>query len=410
MPLVHLTDIVNHAHRHNYAVGAFGVGNQDFLEGVMLAAEDSRAPVILNLIDSHFSAHDFDLFVPAVVAVARRAAVPVAINFDHGTSLKSAERAISVGCNAVMVDTSMLPFSENLRQTRDIVAMAHACGVTVEGELGYVPGLEGESAAEHPGELVYTSAVEAKAFVERTGVDCLAVSVGTVHGRMKGAPKLDYNRLTKIREAVDVPLVIHGGTGLTDEQYRRLISHGISKINYYTGLADVAGCHVRKNSAANQSGGYSALLEGVRDVVREEAARCIRIWGSGGRAAEVLAQCRPWQEVEHVVLYKAGNELTDSDVASIMREGKESMRAIPCVRNIRIGRALQQDGKYQYCWLVTLVNESAIEFFQNHQAQQSFCHKLFLSVATDWISQDFSEIETPLISVASSPAKLLARV
>jgi fructose-bisphosphate aldolase class II len=409
MPLVHLTDIVNHAHRHNYAVGAFGVGNQDFLEGVMQAAEDSRAPVILNLIDSHFSAHDFDLFVPAVVTVARRAAVPVAINFDHGTSLKSAERAISAGCNAVMVDTSMLPFSENLRQTRDIVAMAHACGVTVEGELGYVPGLEGESAAEHPGELVYTSAVEARAFVERTGVDCLAVSVGTVHGRMKGVPKLDYNRLTKIREAVDVPLVIHGGTGLTDEQYRRLISHGVSKINYYTGLADVAASHVRKNAAANQGCGYSALLAGVRDAVREEAARCIRIWGSGGRAAEVLAQCRPWQELEHVVLYKAGTELTDSEVAAILREGKESMRAIPGVRNIRIGRALQQDGKYQYCWLVTLASESAIEIYQNHQVQQSFSHKLFLSVATDWISQDFSEIEAPPIAAVSLPVKHLAK-
>lgn len=408
MPLVHLVDMVNHAHRHNYAVGAFGVGNQDFLEGVMLAAEKNRAPVILNLIESHYGGHDFNMLVQAVVSAARRAAVPVAINFDHGSSLAAAENAISAGCNGVMVDTSALPFSENLRQTRDIVAMAHACGVTVEGELGYVPGVEGESAEEHPGELAYTSVSEAKAFVERTGVDCLAVSVGTVHGHMKGAPKLDYNRLSKIREAVDVPLVIHGGTGLSDDQYRKLISNGVAKINYYTGLADVAGQRIRKNAATDLSGGYSALLDGVRDVVCEEAERCIRIWGSGGRAAEVLAQCRPWQEVEHVVLYNAASDLSDSDVAAIMREGRESMKVIPGVRNIRIGRALQQGGKYHYCWLITLASQSAIEIYQNHPAQQNFAHREFLSVATDRITLDFEEIEPPVLTV-SPPLKKMAR-
>ncbi|HEU0187659.1 MAG TPA: class II fructose-bisphosphate aldolase [Gallionellaceae bacterium] len=400
MPLVHLSDMVNHAYRHNYAVGAFGVGNQDFLEGVMKAAEISRAPVILNLIESHFSVHDFDPFVPAVVAMARRATVPVAINFDHGTSLAAAEHAISAGCNAIMVDTSALPFSENLRQTREIAGMGHACGVTVEGELGYVPGVEGESAEEHPGELAYTSAVEARAFVERTGVDCLAVSIGTVHGRMKGKPKLDYNRLAKIHEAVDIPLVIHGGTGLTDEQYRRLISHGVAKINYYTGLVDVAGQRVRDNANAGQGSGYGALLAGVRDVVREEAERLIRIWGSGGRAAEVLAQCRPWQEVEHLVLYNAASEQSDSEVVSVMREGQESMMGIPGVRNIRIGRSLQPDGKYHYCWLVTLSGQRAIETYHSHAAQHDFANKVFRSFAADRLKLDFEEIEPALLSLA----------
>lgn len=408
MPLVHLVDMVNHAHRHNYAVGAFGVGNQDFLEGVMLAAENSRAPVILNLIESHYGGHDFNMLVQAVVSAARRAAVPVAINFDHGSSLAAAENAISAGCNGVMVDTSALPFSENLRQTRDIVTMAHACGVSVEGELGYVPGLEGESAEEHPGELAFTSAAEAKAFVERTGVDCLAVSVGTVHGHMKGTPKLDYNRLSKIREAVNVPLVIHGGTGLSEDQYRKLISNGVAKINYYTGLADIAGQRIRKNAAADLRGGYSALLDGVRDVVREEVERCIRVWGSGGRAAEVLAQCRPWQEVEHVVLYNASSELSDSDVAAIMREGRESMKVIPGVRNIRIGRALQQDAKYHYCWLITLASQSAIEVYRNHPAHHEFANKEFRTISSDRITLDFEEIEPPVVSF-SSPLKKAAR-
>ena len=210
------------------------------------------------------------------------------------------------------------------------------------------------------------------------------------------------------REVVEVPLVIHGGTGLSEEQYRRLISSGVAKINYYTGLADVAGQRIRKNAAADKSGGYSALHAGVRDVVREEAERCIRIWGSGGRAAEILAQCRPWQEVEHVVLYNAAGDLADSDVAAIMREGKESMQAIPGVRNIRIGRALQQDGKYHYCWLITLTSQSVIEVYQNHPAQQSFAHKVFRSVATDRITLDFEEIEPP-VATASAPLKKAAR-
>lgn len=409
MPLVHLNDILKHANHHHYAVGAFGVVSLDFLDGVLQAAEASRSPVVLNLLESHFSYYDFDILMPAVLSAARKANMPVAVNFDHGSSKARAEAAIRAGCNGVMVDTSALPFSDNLWQTREVVAMAHACGVTVEGELGYVPGKEGQSAEQHPGELAYTSAAEAAVFVGRTGVDCLAVSIGTIHGRMKGVPKLDYARLDKIREATTLPLVIHGGSGLSDEQYRKLIAHGVAKINYYTGLADVAGRRIRANAVADPDGSYSALMAGVREAVCEESERCIRIWGSGGRAAEVLAQCRPWQEVEHVVLCKAANEMPDMEIASIMREGKEAMQSIPGVRNIRIGQALQADGKYHYCWAVTLSSQSAIEVFQNHAAQQSFARKVFLSVATEWIALDFAEIQPPVASFTAFPAKLVAK-
>lgn len=408
MPLVHMNDMLNHAYRHNYAVGAFGVVNLDFLEGIMQAAENCRAPVILNLIESHFDHYDFELLMPAVVAAARRAAVPVAINFDHGASLAAAEQAIRAGCNGVMVDTSALPFSENLLQTRDIAALAHACGVTVEGELGYVPGVEGASADEHPGELAYTSAAEAKAYVERAGVDCLAVSIGTVHGRMRGSPKLDYARLAKINEAVGVPLVIHGGTGLSDDQFRRLIANGVAKINYYTALAEAAGRRIRENAAVGRKGGQGALLAGVRDAVREEVEHCIRLWGSGGRAAEVLAQCRPWQEVEHVVFYNVPAELSENEVAAIMREGKESLKTIPGVRAIRTGRAIQPDGKYRYCWLIGLSSLSAVDVYRNHPAHQRFANKVFRPVAADRITLDFEEIEPPRGAFAASPVKRLA--
>jgi fructose-bisphosphate aldolase class II len=395
MPLVHLADMVQHAYRHGYAVGAFGVDNQQFLEGVLQAAENSRAPVVINLIESHFSDGAFELFAPAAVAAARRATVPVAVNFDHGSSWANAERAIAVGCNAVMVDTSLQPFSDNLQQTRDVVARAHACGVTVEGELGYVPGMEGACAEEYPGGLAYTSAVEAKAFVERTGVDCLAVSIGTVHGHMKGSPKLDYNRLAKIHETVSIPLVIHGGTGLADDQYRRIIAHGVAKINYHTGLVDAAARRLRENAKARHDVSYGTLLAGVSDAVREEVERCMRIWGCGGRAAEVLERCQPWREVEHVVLFAAADVAPQEDeAAAMLREGGESIRLIPGVRNVRAGRALQPDGKYHYCWLVTLASQAAVEVFQNHELQHAAVSKASLALASGWVAQDFVEIQS----------------
>lgn len=288
MPLVNLGDMLKHAQQHSYAVGAFGVISLDFAAGVMQAAENFRAPVILNLIESHFEFYDFDLLIPGVLAAARRAQVPVAVNLDHAGTLESAQRGILAGCNGVMVDTSLLPFDENLRLTRQVVEMAHAAGVATEGELGYVP----EAAAEGGG-LAYTLPAEAKAYAERSGIDCLAVSVGTVHGRMQGMPRLDYARLDRISEAVGIPLAIHGGTGLSDEQCKKLIAHGVAKINYFTALAEAAGRIVQANAGRDRAP-YTLLANGVREAVCAETERCIRLWGSSGRAAEVLAQCRPW--------------------------------------------------------------------------------------------------------------------
>ena len=391
MPLVHLSDMINHAYRHHYAVGAFGVANLQFLEGIMQAAESCRSPVVLNLIESHFEGYNFDILMPAVTAAARQATVPVAINFDHGTSLAAAERAIRAGCNGVMVDTSALRFSENLWQTRDIVTMAHACGVTVEGELGYVPGVEGDNAKNHPGELTYTSAAEAVGYVERTGVDCLAVSIGTVHGRMKGAPKLDYARLAKIKDALTVPLAIHGGSGLSPDQFRKLIANGVAKINYSTALADAANRSIRENITADRKGVHNSLLAGVRGAVRGEAESCLRIWGCGGRAAEVLAQCRPWQEAQHLVLYNVQSALSESEAAAIMREAKISLEATPGVRNIHTGQTIQADGKYRFSLLVNFVSQSALLAYHNQSAQLGFPNKAFWSLVDEHVTLDIRE-------------------
>lgn len=292
MPLVHMSDMLNHAHRHGYAVGAFDVASLDFLEGILCAAEHCRAPVIFSLGNHQGEYGDFDLLMAATIAAARRTDLPVAISLDYGTDITSVTHAIAYRCNAVMLNTSALPFDENLRKTREVVELAHAHDIAVVGVLG-----EPLAATQEPGTAGYTSPAEAKAYVERSKVDCLAVSVGSGAAQKNGHPKLDYTRLAKINEAVDVPLVVHDGTGLSDDQFRRLILNGVAKINYCAGLAYAAARVLRDHSRDKQLFDYSSLLSGVRNVVRSEAEYHIHLWGGSGRAAEVLAQCRPWNSV-----------------------------------------------------------------------------------------------------------------
>lgn len=390
MPLVHLNDMLKHASHHHYAVGAFGVVSLDFLDGVLQAAEASRSPVVLNLLESHFSYYDFDILMPAVLSAARKASVPVAVNFDHGTSKAHAEAAIRAGCNAVMVDTSALSFSDNLWQTREIVAMAHACGISVEGELGYVPGKEGQSAEHHPGDLAYTSAAEAAGFVERTGVDCLAVSIGTIHGRMKGVPKLDFARLAKIREATTVPLVIHGGSGLSDEQYRKLIAHGVAKINYYTALAEVAGRSIKDHLVAGRKSDCNEVTFGVRNAVRDEVQCCMGLWGSGGRAAEVLAQCRPWQEAQYLVICDIPETLAGNEAPASMSELKRMLAKSPGVRSVHVGRTEQPDSKYRYSLSINFISHAALLAHRN-QSDYSRLFSHMLLHAKDYVALDMIE-------------------
>ena len=394
MPLVNMKDMLQHAYDHNYAVGAFDLVSLDFLEGIMLAAEKARAPVILSLAESHYEFFDFELVMPAVVAAARRAEVPVAIHLDHGASLDSAVRAINLGCNGVMVDASHHDFPKNVDITRAVVDMAHACGVPVEGELGYVPGVEGEDAERHPGEVEYTTLAEAKAYVERTDVDFLAVSIGTVHGHMKGKPRLDYQRLKQINEALQMPLVIHGGTGLSDDQFRRLICNGVAKINYFTALSDAAAKQVKKNAGKANGSGYTGLQRGVKDAVAEEVERCMRLWGSAGRAAEVLARCQPWQPVEHLIIYNVEG-IDKEGVESMMAEGRRVLSAIPGVLEVFTGEAVQEDASYRYTWLVRFCHEKVIDSYREHPAHVAFADKVFRPVAGNRISIDYGSSERP---------------
>jgi fructose-bisphosphate aldolase class II len=392
MPLVDMKDMLKHAYRHGYAVGAFDLVSLDFLEGIMTAAEQAHAPVILSLAESHFEYFDFELVMPAVEAAARHALVPVVIHLDHGASIESAVRAINRGCNGVMVDASHEPFSDNIQRTRTVVEMAHACGVPVEGELGYVPGVEGEDAERHPGEIAYTTMVEARAYVERTGVDFLAVSIGTVHGRMKGAPKLDWQRLKQINEALGIPLVIHGGTGLSDDQFRQLIANGVAKINYYTALSDVAAKQIKENTRESTSSGYTGLVKNIRSTIAAEAERCMRLWGSAGRAGDVLNQCQPWVSVEHLIIYNIEG-LDRAGAETMMIEGRRVLSAIPGVRKVFTGEAVKEDTKYRYTWLVHFCHPAVIDSYHEHPDHVAFANNLFRPVAGERISIDYLAME-----------------
>jgi len=388
MPLVNMLDMLKHAHEHRYAVGAFDLVSLDFLEGIMTAAENTRAPVILSLAESHFEYYDFELAMAATVKAARRASVPVAIHLDHGENLQSVVRGIRLGCNGVMVDASHHPFEENVRITQEVASIAHAVGVPVEGELGYVPGVEGEDAEKHPGEIRYTTPDEAARFVEETGVDFLAVSIGTVHGRMKGEPKLDFERLARINERLDMPLVIHGGTGLSDEQFRRLIENGVTKINYYTALADAAARCIAEN-VANGAKGYTAQMKGVREAIARECERMIRLWGSAGRAEEVLNAARPWREVAHVIFYNVEG-LNEEQAAELRAHGRKVLSAIPGVLSVDTGHAIQPaDPKYRYLWYVRFCQPEVIGYYRDHPEHVRYADEHFRPVAGDRITIDF---------------------
>ena len=387
MRLVNMRDMLYHAYQNGYAVGAFDLVSLDFLEGIMDAAERCNAPVILSLAESHFEYFDFELVMPAVVAAARRASVPVAIHLDHGESFESAVQGINLGCNGIMVDSSQQTLADNIKMTRAVVDMAHACGIPVEGELGYVPGVEGEDAERHPGEIMYTTVSEAKDYVAQTEVDFLAVSIGTVHGRMQGKPKLDFFRLQEINDTLGIPLVIHGGTGLSDEQFQQLIGCGVSKINYYTSLADKAGLQIGDNATTNPQHG-TGLTAGVKNTISIEVERCIRLWGSANRAAALLAQCTPWMPVDHLIIYNVDG-ITDHQANTMMSKGRDILSTIPGVLEVITGRAIQHDAMYRYTWLIRFCHSAVIESYRIHPKHVAFADTLFRPVAGERISIDY---------------------
>ncbi|MBO0411820.1 class II fructose-bisphosphate aldolase [Enterococcus hulanensis] len=248
--LVTLNELLKDAKEKKYAVGAFNVPNLEAIRAVIQAAEELGSPVILQHAEVHENLISLDEIGPIMLQYAKAAKVPVAVHLDHGASFEMCVKAIRLGFTSVMYDASSKEYEVNLAESKEIVKIAHAVGVSVEAELGHiftsaVGGGEGrgsDSSEDYEDlEDVYTDPDLAKAFVEETGVDCLAIGFGTVHGIYLKEPKLDLNRILQIKEKIDVPFVMHGGSGVSEENYRTAIKNGICKINYYTYMNKAAG-------------------------------------------------------------------------------------------------------------------------------------------------------------------------
>ena len=389
MPLVDMRDMLNHAYHNNYAIGGFGLVSLDFLEAIIKAAESCRSPVILNLSEPLFNQHDFRLIIPAVERAAHQAKIPVAIHFDHAKKHESIAEAINLGCNSVMLDVSSESFTDNITQTSRAVVLAHACGAAIEGMLGFVGGMEGENAVNHLGEVIYTSAEEAKAYVDRTGIDFLAVSIGTLHGRQHSRIKLDFKRLKRINDEIGIPLVLHGGSGLVEDQYHKLILNGVAKINCYTELSDIAAATIYSNVQTRTRKGYIEVLQGVTENLFEQIKQWMHLWGSAGRAAEVLIQCRPWQPAEQIILcYVESHRLRQLD--ALIEQGRKTLMAIPGVRQIFSGWASSELNQYRLCWRIQLSHSDAINNLQSHPEYTYFFNQLSRSIGPEKVSITFA--------------------
>ncbi|MCG6969299.1 MAG: ketose-bisphosphate aldolase [Gammaproteobacteria bacterium] len=392
MAMVHIKDLLYHAYNNRYAVGAFEIVSLDFLQAVIDAAEKARSPVILNIVEPHFGLYDLESLMTAVVNAAKRASVPVAVHMDHCGSLETVQTAIRLGCNSVMFDAATESFPVNVELTRNVVTMAHACGIPVEGEIGYVTGFAVENGEPQPEAPVYTSIEEAKAYIDKTGVDFLAVSIGTVHGRTKTKHRLDYTRLSRIQEKVNIPCVIHGGTGLTDRQFHKLIDHGVAKINYYTVLADAMVKKVQANINRGEIS-YQQIFAEVRETIAKEVQRCMQLLNSAGRAAEVLIQCQPWHNVEHVIVYQPSTD-DQGIIQEMLYKGKQDLSKIPGVLDVQIGRSVDSNSRYTYCWLIRFAHEDVLESYKNHPTHVAYADQYFRPIAADRMTTDYEMIDT----------------
>lgn len=292
MGLVNVNEVLIHAYTNGYAVGAFNVVNLEFLNGILEAAESKRSPIILQIAEVHFPYVDIEEITPAIKTMADRASVPVVLGLDHAESIETIIRAIRCGFSAVMFDGSKLPFEENVEQTALAVKIGHAVGVSVEAELGQVGGAEGYDGLAVAHEEFFTDPDQAVEFVKRTGLDALAVAIGNAHGLYKGIPKLDFERLETIKRKVGIPLVLHGGSGIPDDDFRRAVKLGISKINFFTEMSREATMRVRRMLEEDPKLiGLQDLMTGVKESVRETVKDRIEVFGSTGVCGTQNAMC-----------------------------------------------------------------------------------------------------------------------
>lgn len=290
MPLVTLNEVLYDAKKYGYAVGSFNALDLNLFRGILQAAEEENSPVIINLGQGQFRFTPIEIMAPIMVKMAKESRVPVVIHLDHGKDIDICLKALRLGFSSVMYDGSALSFEENLANTQTVVKFAKLYGASVEAEIGKVGNAETGEVLEETNSMLqteadqYTSPEEAEKFARLSGVDALAVAFGTAHGLYHGTPKLDFDRLRTIAQCVDIPLVMHGGSGLDESVYADAIGCQISKINYFTNMSHDVGkkCKDLLNSVEEEY--YHDLILHSINATKEHAAHMMRVFKSSGEA------------------------------------------------------------------------------------------------------------------------------
>jgi len=284
MNLVSLREVLEPAEKGGYAVGAFNANNMEIVQAIIEAAEEERSPVILQASQGAIKYAGLGYIVAMVKAAAQESSVPVVLHLDHGTDFEQVMRCIRYGFSSVMYDGSKLPLEENIAMTQKVIDVARAVGVSVEAELGKIGGTEDDITVEER-EALFTDPLEAQRFVQETGIDALAIAIGTAHGPYKGEPRLDFPRLKRIKELTGARLVLHGASGVPDEAIRKAIELGINKINIDTDIRQAFTAGLKdfiKNNPDNID--PRKMLAPAKAKMKEIIREKMRLFGCAGKA------------------------------------------------------------------------------------------------------------------------------
>lgn len=278
--LVNMRDLLSDAEEGNYAVGSFSVANMEMVLGVLKAAKELSAPVILQIAEVRLKQSPLEIIGPLMVAAAENADTPVAVHFDHGKTVEKIGQALDIGFTSVMFDGSHLPLDENIAMTKQIMQMAEEYDAAVEAEIGCVGGSEDGS---EDIAINCTKPEDAVRFEKETGVDALAIAIGNAHGNYKDTPKLRFDILQEVEDLTDTPLVLHGGTGISPEDFVKCSKTGIKKINIATATFDMVESTVRQSYADGSINGYYDLQSAEVEGAYQNAKKHILIFGSDGK-------------------------------------------------------------------------------------------------------------------------------
>lgn len=275
--LVNLNEVLADAQKNKYAVGLFNTINMEMLQAAIEAAEELNSPIIIGTAEILLPYGELSLISPSMIEAAKNARVPVVVHYDHGLTFARCMEALKRGFSSIMFDGSTSPHEDNIDNTSKVVKIAHAFGASVEAELGHVGETEGASAND-----AHTTAEEAYHFTTATGADALAIAIGTAHGVYKSKPKLDFERLKEIRAEVNTPLVLHGGSGLSDADFKKCIECGIAKMNIFTDLTLAATQGFQTGIADGLN--YLNARNRQKDEIKQTIMRYLRLFGSENRA------------------------------------------------------------------------------------------------------------------------------